>query len=289
MHPLPHDVFSPSHRRRAHQRGRSRLRQRSSQVRPRRPLCTWIERRQWQSSLTLSQREEDGRRQGEARWGTTQQLWGRMGGPTSAMELAGAARNDSCALGSSGARGGACWPHPSARTVGEARRGEAWCSSSRGGRGGLALAAGAARSDHCAPRSSDTMWGAFTWGEGDGSQSCSGGGRLIFPPPSRYPSHSITVKLIGFFERTAQDSACFIDIAEKKKQDYDPGDHRQEKKKEEKLNSPGWIGTSTRVTSQLYALAGWIGTSTRPGTLHTTTTEETKHNRRSTHRPHTSR
>jgi hypothetical protein len=52
---------------------------------------------------------------------------------------------------------------------------------------------------------------------------------------------------------------CFIDRAEKYKT-MTLRDHRQEKKK----NSPRWIGTSTRVTAQLYALAGWIETSTRP-------------------------
>ena len=41
-----------------------------------------------------------------------------------------------------------------------------------------------------------------------------------------------------------------IDIAEKI-QDYSPGDHRQEKEKKLKKNTPGWIGTSTRGTPQL--------------------------------------
>ena len=41
------------------------------------------------------------------------------------------------------------------------------------------------------------------------------------------------------------------------------------KQREKKTtNSPGWIGTLTRVTAQLYSLAGWIGTSTRPNSKH---------------------
>jgi hypothetical protein len=56
------------------------------------------------------------------------------------------------------------------------------------------------------------------------------------------------------------------------------GDHSQEKeKKKEQTSSPDWIGTSTRVTAQLYSLVGWIGISTQPKLL-TTATGETKHN-----------
>ena len=63
-------------------------------------------------------------------------------------------------------------------------------------------------------------------------------------------------------ERTIQDSARFIDIAEKYKATALEG-HSQEKEKENrKQNSPGWIGTSTRKTQQLNS-PGWIGTSAR--------------------------
>ena len=55
-----------------------------------------------------------------------------------------------------------------------------------------------------------------------------------------------------FFKRTTQDSARFIDIAEKYKATALEG--RSQEKKEKKIenkNSPGWIGTSTRETQQL--------------------------------------
>jgi hypothetical protein len=68
---------------------------------------------------------------------------------------------------------------------------------------------------------------------------------------------------ILFFERTAQDSACFIDIAEKYKTMV-LGGHRQEQEKKKNKSSPGWIETSTQVTTQLYTMAGRIGMSTRP-------------------------
>jgi hypothetical protein len=55
------------------------------------------------------------------------------------------------------------------------------------------------------------------------------------------------VRLDFFFERTAQDSACFIDIEEKYKTTT-LGSHSQAtKKKGKKNNTPGWIGASTRV------------------------------------------
>jgi len=54
---------------------------------------------------------------------------------------------------------------------------------------------------------------------------------------------------IVYFERTAQDIAHFIDIAEKYKATTLEG-HSQGKRKE-KQNSPGWIGTSTWETQQL--------------------------------------
>ena len=64
-----------------------------------------------------------------------------------------------------------------------------------------------------------------------------------------------------FFEQTTQDSARFIDIAEKYKA-TGPEGHSQEKEKENrKQNSPDWIGTSTRETQQLNS-PGWIRTST---------------------------
>ena len=55
-----------------------------------------------------------------------------------------------------------------------------------------------------------------------------------------------------FFERTTQDSACFIDIAEKYKATTLEG-HSQEKRKKniKQKNSPGWIGTLTRETQLL--------------------------------------
>ena len=42
----------------------------------------------------------------------------------------------------------------------------------------------------------------------------------------------------------------------------------EETKGKKTTNSPSWIGTSIRVTAQLYSLAGWIGTSTRPNSIH---------------------
>jgi hypothetical protein len=43
-----------------------------------------------------------------------------------------------------------------------------------------------------------------------------------------------------------------------------------------KQDSPGWIGTSPRVTAQRNSLAGRIGSSTRPGTTHNADTGDKK-------------
>jgi hypothetical protein len=81
-----------------------------------------------------------------------------------------------------------------------------------------------------------------------------------------------------FFERTAPDSACFIDIAEEKYKTTILGDHRQEKKRNKKQDSPGWIGTSTRVTAQETRWPVRLGHQ-HGQALHTTPTQETRNNR----------
>jgi hypothetical protein len=50
----------------------------------------------------------------------------------------------------------------------------------------------------------------------------------------RAPTSTIALVAIFFFERTAPDSACFIDIAEEKCNTTILGDHRQEKKRNKK-------------------------------------------------------
>jgi hypothetical protein len=52
------------------------------------------------------------------------------------------------------------------------------------------------------------------------------------------------LKVIYFFERTAQDSAYFIDIAEENYKTMTLADHRQEKRKKEKekTNHPVGLG-----------------------------------------------
>jgi hypothetical protein len=50
-----------------------------------------------------------------------------------------------------------------------------------------------------------------------------------------------------FFERTAQDSACFIDIEEKNTRLRLWEAIAMQQKRKEKNNAPGWIGASTRV------------------------------------------
>jgi hypothetical protein len=52
-----------------------------------------------------------------------------------------------------------------------------------------------------------------------------------------------------------------------------------------KQDSPGWIGTSPRVTAQRNSLAGRIGSSTRPGTTHNADTGDKKTTAASTRRP----
>jgi hypothetical protein len=52
------------------------------------------------------------------------------------------------------------------------------------------------------------------------------------------------------------------------------GDHRQENKTKN-TNSLGWIGTSTRVTTQIHSRAGRSGSSTQPNHYSQTTTGET--------------
>ena len=76
-----------------------------------------------------------------------------------------------------------------------------------------------------------------------------------------------------FFNEPHKIVRVSIDIAEKI-QDYSPGDHRQEKEKKLKKNTPGWIGTSTRGTRNSTLLRNttrqlspdWIGASTRINT-----------------------
>jgi hypothetical protein len=83
-----------------------------------------------------------------------------------------------------------------------------------------------------------------------------------------------------FFERTAPESVCFIDIAEEKYKTTIMGDHRQEKKRNnnKKQDSPGWIGTSTRVTAEETRRP--VGLGHQHGQpLHTTPTQETRNNR----------
>jgi hypothetical protein len=70
--------------------------------------------------------------------------------------------------------------------------------------------------------------------------------------------------IIFFFERTAQDSAHFIDIEEKTRLQLWEAIGREQKERKNK-DSPGWIGTSTRVTAHRpFGLGLQHGRTTKP-------------------------
>jgi hypothetical protein len=79
--------------------------------------------------------------------------------------------------------------------------------------------------------------------------------RLAFPECCTQGSLSLVFwglarVLLTLEEGGGSRSMCFIDMAEKYKYKTTTlGDHRQEKQRKSKLYSPGWIDTSTPVTT----------------------------------------
>jgi hypothetical protein len=65
---------------------------------------------------------------------------------------------------------------------------------------------------------------------------------------------------MDFFERTAQDSACFIDIAKEKYKTAILGDHRQEKKRNEKTRLAwlDWDITTGYRSKKLAGRSDWV-------------------------------